>query len=323
MSADIITNCSSDSTDIILGDTTTPTVDDATPTDDDDVNVNIDTTFIDTLSSDTSTGASTTQQRKKKKPLLLQLKSCSSTNWPQQRIQFAISGSICSVLVCTIRLLLDPSPSAYIIHSIIVLFDMILIHIFAHTPWLSISGEITTVIFATCFHITNQKIFELLETTIIALLVSVHMIKQRDKHWDREHDLEKDVIGLQLYIEHHYAATNEEDDDVDDNGDYVEGKMNASVVAAASRRRRSSLLSVGRSRSSISDIVGDIETGSGICSDIMSISRRTIEHRRDDDGESCANCWSHFFDHFLDGSAGVLYTSFVGLIIDEIVNLYW
>ena len=30
--------------------------------------------------------------------------------------------------------------------------------------------------------------------------------------------------------------------------------------------------------------------------------------------------WNHFFDHFLDGSAGVMYTSFLGLIIDEIVN---
>ena len=30
--------------------------------------------------------------------------------------------------------------------------------------------------------------------------------------------------------------------------------------------------------------------------------------------------WHSFFDHFLDGSAGVMYTSFLGLIIDEIVN---
>ena len=77
---------------------------------------------------------------------------------------------------------------------------MLLIHIFANTPWLSLGGEIAAISFATIFHLTNQKIFELLETTIIAALVSIHMIQSRDEHWDREDNLEKDVIGLQLYI---------------------------------------------------------------------------------------------------------------------------
>mmetsp|Transcript_12720 Transcript_12720/g.36334 ORF Transcript_12720/g.36334 Transcript_12720/m.36334 type:complete len:141 (+) Transcript_12720:100-522(+) len=34
----------------------------------------------------------------------------------------------------------------------------------------------------------------------------------------------------------------------------------------------------------------------------------------------CMKCSRHFFDHFLDGSAGVMYTSFVGLIIDEFIR---
>ena len=42
-------------------------------------------------------------------------------------------------MVCGIRLYLDSSPSAYLIHSIIVLFDMVLIHIFTYTMWLSVA----------------------------------------------------------------------------------------------------------------------------------------------------------------------------------------
>ena len=31
------------------------------------------------------------------------------------------------------------------------------------------------------------------------------------------------------------------------------------------------------------------------------------------------SCSRHFFEHFLDGSAGVMYTSFAGLILDEFI----
>ena len=69
--------------------------------------------------------------------------------------------------------------------------------------WLSEAGEATAIIFATCFHLTNETIFELLETTLIAVLVSFHVINSRNEHWDREEDLERDMIGLKFYIEHH------------------------------------------------------------------------------------------------------------------------
>jgi len=129
--------------------------------------------------------------------------SLNCSTWSRRRKRTALCGCFSSAIVCTVRLILNPGPSAYLIHSIIVLFDMLLIHIFANTPWLSFGGEITAISLATIFHLTNQKIFELLETTIIAALVSIHMIQSRDEHWDREDHLEKDVIGLQLYIEHH------------------------------------------------------------------------------------------------------------------------
>ena len=37
-------------------------------------------------------------------------------------------------------------------------------------------------------------------------------------------------------------------------------------------------------------------------------------------GEKSKVCFQGFFEHFLDGSAGVLYTSFFGLIVDEIIQ---
>jgi len=52
-------------------------------------------------------------------------------------------------------------------------------------------------------------------------------------------------------------------------------------------------------------------------------SRRSRMEPIEGERSKASSCWHHFFEHFLDGSAGVLYTSFVGLIIDEIVNLYW
>ena len=35
-----------------------------------------------------------------------------------------------------------------------------------------------------------------------------------------------------------------------------------------------------------------------------------VNHRRED-----------FYDHFLDGAAGVMYTSFLGLILDDLIAL--
>ena len=130
--------------------------------------------------------------------------SLNPSTWSKKRIRITACGCFSSIIVCIIRLLLDPGPSAYIIHSIIILFDLLLIHIFTYTLWLSIAGELTAIIFATAFHTTHETIFELIETTLIAVLVSFHMIKSRNYHWGREENLERDMIGLQFYIEHHH-----------------------------------------------------------------------------------------------------------------------
>jgi len=220
---------------------------------------------------------------------------------------------------------------------------MLLIHIFANTPWLSFGGEITAILFATIFHLTNQKIAELLETTIIAALVSIHMIQSRDEHWDREDHLEKDVIGLQLYIEHHAINNTTDAEDIEignssrrrssilnDRGDSIArrrssiSKLDANDnQGSISTKRRSSLLN-----HSGSFVENDNENEENVNSNITDMStfasskRSRMEHIKGERNKASA-CWHHFFEHFLDGSAGVLYTSFVGLIIDEIVNLYW
>jgi len=221
---------------------------------------------------------------------------------------------------------------------------MLLIHIFANTPWLSFGGEITAIVFATIFHFTNQKVIELLETTIIAALVSIHMIQSRDEHWDREDHLEKDVIGLQLYIEHR-AMNNTTDvpEDIESSGRRRSSILNDKVGASIVRRRssiskldandnqssrtirRSSLLNnAGSFVGNDNDNEENVDSPIPHCdtSTFASSRRSRMEHVQGERNKA-STCLHHFFAHFLDGSAGVLYTSFVGLIIDEIVNLYW
>ena len=74
---------------------------------------------------------------------------------------------------------------------------------------------------------------------------------------------------------------------------------------------------------------GDVETGSFLPqSDMTNISSFTtirpptsitgmIGDSATNYGQEKRNYswWNHFFDHFLDGSAGVMYTSFLGLIL--------
>jgi hypothetical protein len=42
-------------------------------------------------------------------------------------------------------------------------------------------------------------------------------------------------------------------------------------------------------------------------------------NQQEETSHRAIGCGQHFFEHFLDGSAGVMYTSFLGLIIDELL----
>jgi len=283
-----------------------------------EVDVNVDVEDIDIGGTSSSTATVVKRIRSSHHPHLTPCSLIPAT-WSKRRIRIASCGCLFSVVLCAVRLLLDPGPSAYIIHSIIILFDMILIHVFTHSLWLSVSGEATAIIFAIFFHLTHETIFELLETTLIAVLVSVHMINSRNEHWDREEDLERDIIELQFYIEH---PPNNKDRTT--NADEVVGTK---VV----RRHSSSCSSAPMSdheeqenKENIPCLETDVEEGAFLPqSDMTNISASSRTKNKavtaNNEGRR-TRWWHHFFDHFLDGSAGVMYTSFLGLIIDEIVN---
>jgi len=244
--------------------------------------------------------------------------------WPRRRILVATIGCVSSVIVCTVRVLVDNDSFAYVLHSFIVLFDMILIHIFTYTPWLSIAGETTTIIAAITYFFTHQRIFELLETTFIAILVSIHMIQSRGEHWDREEGLEQDVIGLQLHIEQfltndvngdirRYSSLSIVDEDCDDRSRSSHAREDARDLEIGGEANKVNFDVLSSINSTINPSVYNKE------------ALRQQEQQRKvaaaaEIGEKSKILCGHFFEHFLDGSAGVLYTSFFGLIVDEIIQ---
>lgn len=245
--------------------------------------------------------------------------SLNPSYWSKRRICITTIGCLTSAIVCIIRLVANHESTAYIIHSFIVFFDLILIHIFTYTPWLSIAGESTAIVFATTYYFTHERIFELLETTLIAVFVSMHMIQSRDEHWGREEGLERDVIGLQLHIEQflvqhdvsshlrRYSSVSMIEEHDDAKSDPVVEEVDIEVGGQDVHKVHLDVLS------SISSTIDTSEA------DV----RRQNRPLQDDVelGKESRRVWCKIaFDHFLDGSAGVLYTSFFGLILDEIVT---
>lgn len=217
------------------------------------------------------------------------------TSWSRERVLIALVGCLSASVVFVVRLLLDTEPTAYIIHSVVVFVDMVLIHLFTNNRWLSVSGEITTIIFFFGFHFTKETVFELLETTIIAALCSFHLIFSRNKHMDREEELELDFESLrQLNV----SLLRERCDSKIDEAELGE-------IDEAEHRE------IDKAE------LGDIEAELG---DIKGNSSDSDTLNQQEESNHCAiGCGQNFFEHFLDGSAGVMYTSFLGLIIDELL----
>jgi hypothetical protein len=218
------------------------------------------------------------------------------STWSRQRARNTVWGCFSSCLILTIRLLLDVEPTAYIIHSIVVFFDMVLIHLFTNCIWLSVSGELLTVVCFLAFHFTGETVFELLETTLIAVLCSFHLIGSRNKHMDREGDLELDIESIRLHTLHALhldEGTAGDIDHVDTTGlrllENEEGITNASMEE------------------------DDATFRSWV---VTPEDPENKSHRGRGKG-----CGKQFYEHFLDGSAGVMYTSFFGLIIDELLTI--
>ena len=116
--------------------------------------------------------------------------------WSRGRWLQTAVGCTSSSIVLVVRLLLDHQPLAYLIHSIVVFLDMTLIHLFTRNNWLSVSGELVTIACFLAFHFTKETVFELLETTLIAVLCSFHLIASRSKALDQRQKLQGQVRSL-------------------------------------------------------------------------------------------------------------------------------
>ena len=53
-----------------------------------------------------------------------------------------------------------------------------------------------TIAMFSALHFTKETLWELLETTILAVLCSFHLIKSRNKHMDHEKELQRDLNTL-------------------------------------------------------------------------------------------------------------------------------
>jgi hypothetical protein len=200
-------------------------------------------------------------------------------SWTPFRTRKTAFGVFSSCCVLTVRLLLDREPMAYLIHSIVIFVDMFLIHMFTDSVWLSVSGEILTMLFVLAFHVTKETVYELLETTLIAALCSFHMILSRNKHQDRVAHLENCIEQLKhssIFLLQNLEIVEEERIHRWEEEAWMLNQSLARGVLAASKPH-------------------------------------------DKDIAPLHVCGSKFFEHFLDGSAGVMYTSFLGLIINELL----
>ena len=225
-------------------------------------------------------------------PTVVETASWPPTRWEHERKIRAILGCVSATTVLIVRLILDSEPTAYVIHSIIVFFDMILIHIFTNSKWLSISGECLAISMMFAFHFTGETLWELLETTLIAVLCSFHLIASRSEAFTQNTVLQQEfqdfrrdscALMLQKLDEHHHTKNDDEDN------------TSSSSMTLLQHRSTSSSSSSSSESSSLRRKISDwfVPPSDPVCQERARI------------------CGSHFFEHFLDGSAGVYVFSFI------------
>ena len=236
--------------------------------------------------------------------------------WSRQRYMLAALGCLSSSIVLTVRLLLDLKPTAYLIHSIIVFLDMILIHLFTNSLWLSVSGEIITYVSVLAFHVTKETLYELTETTMIAALCSFHLIASRSKIIEEREELKENVKELERrgsvllrniqLVQDLYLKEIEEEDN--ETSDFIEhADENIDDEESGAELKRDLVLACSRR-----------DLGPGVMTRVQKWMHRPLKEKSYKDTMRCIG--EKFFEHFLDGSAGVMYTSFLGLILDEILS---
>mmetsp|Transcript_45161 Transcript_45161/g.109280 ORF Transcript_45161/g.109280 Transcript_45161/m.109280 type:complete len:349 (+) Transcript_45161:376-1422(+) len=269
-----------------------------------------------------------------------------------------LMGCTSSAIVLGVRLWLDSYPMAYVIHSIIVFFDMILIHMFTKSLWLSVTGEVITYIHVILFTLTKESVWELLETVLLAVLSSIYMINDRKKVMQERDQKDLDLDSLrergalllrnihQVHsaIQEHHESTgrpmresvvvqmeNEknalaalEKGTMKDlgNGDLMKTKSDDidstqrteidSDIAAEDTELTRELLKPGECSCSVKQMKTRVNTWLKPFNEKMSCNEEKCEKNRE--------FREMFFEYFLDGAAGVMYTSFLGLVIDAFMN---
>ena len=237
-------------------------------------------------------------------------------SWDRERWVITGLGCFSSAVVLAVRLAIDSKGSlAYLLHAIIVFFDMILIHICTHSKWLSASGEIVTYSMVIAYHFTHEVLFELLETTFIAMLVSFNMISERNHAFVEKDGLQGDFNALELRNNQlmrrmalkdirDLSMSNQEceelkalakkyydDDDDDKNVDEANETVSSSTPSSDSYNllgvppEDRELSSMERMKKWVQKPCGEDHPGSSEC---------------------LAMAGSTFFEYFLDGSAGVM-----------------
>jgi hypothetical protein len=227
--------------------------------------------------------------------LLAMVFSCAK--WSKARFRATILGCFSSVAVLVIRLQLDSEPLAYFIHSIVVFFDMVLIHLFTNSAWLSILGELVTIAMFLAFHFTKESVWELLETTLLAMLCSFHLISSRNKHMTRQAELQQDLKTLcrqtSALLQH---SSNHP------------GGLTRQESIHHLERMRSEIFHWDSERTvemepQDNDHIEDLSDGGRI--------RNSAQIKK-------AKIWGEqFFEHFLDGSAGVMVSHRCSLSSDK------
>jgi hypothetical protein len=215
---------------------------------------------------------------------------------------------------------------------------MVLIHMFTHSFWLSTTGELLTYVFALSFHFTKETMWELLETTFLAIISSFYMISMRKQVMMERDGLSTDIdslrergaILLRNIHQIHEALREHEMKNP--------GSMRDSVMVQV-KQEQDQLKEISKQGSLLASSIKKTED-SDSDTDIESAQNSTLSHKRADDTEltrqllkegecSCSirtfqdrlnnyvapfkeettckkiKCYREtFFEYFLDGAAG-------------------
>ena len=229
---------------------------------------------------------------------------CSCFAWSRERVRLCLCGCTSASIVLVVRLLLDwHSGTTYVIHSFIVFFDMVLIHVFTCSPWLSASGEVVTYLAVLAFYITKHRIFELMETVCIAALCSIHLIRSRNKHLDHEHQLQEELTALKHSVRSARRVLPD-----------LEGGAPVSSEASITPPPPPYSLAPAKARRRWRE---DFYDHVPLRRSFQEVAFTALPEERSPESDPTGR----FPTQFLDGAAGVMYTSFLGLILDDLIAL--